>query len=289
LGFIALVSLLALLWLCCFKRGRKTFRRKDEKNADISDDDELEGWRAPPGETAYVTRIESWHEPAGARGSRTSLNRASGPPKGSQSRVSMVQRDIPDRYSSPQTTQTAVPPPHRLHDAPKHNSQYGLIQNENPFDDPQTNPTIPYADGPERRSMDDSSRNAAKYPGYTPYRSSQSSQTMVDRKPVPSQSIPDRTPTPLFGSGKTPGETLNRQDYAAPQQSYGNNRRDSANGNGQWLPPRNPGRRRESVPGSPLAHEFDFDFQDRARKDAARRTSSGTSGNSVYQDAHHRF
>ena len=234
---------------------------------------------------AYVTRIESWHEP------RSSRNSSRGPPKGSQSRVSLVQRDMPsERYNNGPGAQVPlpVPPAHRA-------SQYGLIQNESPYDEPRA----PYYDRPYRHSMDDTTRDPNKYPGYTPYRST--------------HSLVERSPTPLFGSGKTPGETAVPPQHTIKRKSVGSSSTPTAvntapnskdpspahpnaggiGGGGPWVPPRS--RRRESMPGSPLQHEFEFGF-DNGQHQQVRRTSRGERppmpggwSNSSIADAHHRF
>jgi hypothetical protein len=268
LGFVVLLLLLALLWFCCFSKcGRRARRRIGEKGID---DDELDAWKpAAPENTAYVTRIESWHEPRGSR------NSSRGPPKGSQSRVSLIQRDIPDRYGTAPSAPVPLPVP-----APFRTSQYGLIQNENAFDDSSQR----YTGHAGRHSMDDAVRNPNKYPGYVPYRSSQSTHSLVEQ-----------SSTLLFGSGKTPGENhqSRRKSVGSGPTVIGStaNSKDPSphgNGTGPWVPPKNPTRRRESLPGSPLAHEFEFGFEDQPRRISREHMSSGWSNTSV-ADAHQRF
>jgi hypothetical protein len=269
LGFVVLLLFLGLLWFCCIsKRGRRGRKRIVEKNIDDDDDDEIETWtRSGPDATAYVTRIESWHEP------RNSRNSSRGPPKGSQSRVSLVQRDVPERYNTGPSAPVPVPvpPPHRT-------SSYGLIQNESPFDDPRSG----YVDRPERHSMDDATRDRNRYPGYVPYRSSQSTHSL----------IAERAPTPLFGSGKTPGEhSIKRKSVGSGPTAVNspinsNDPSPYSSGNGPWVPPKS--RRRESLPGSPLAHEFEFGFENQPRRVSRPRMPGGWSNGSV-ADAHQRF
>ncbi|KIW06556.1 uncharacterized protein PV09_02986 [Verruconis gallopava] len=268
LGAAVLVLLLALLW-CCLARRRQT-KRGREIAKDIDDDDELDpATHGAHGGMAYVTRIESWHEPRNSRAS------SRGPPKGSQSRVSLVQRDGTERYNNGPSAPVPppIPPPHRT-------SQYGLIQNEAPFEAPQAG----YFDRPQRRSMDDTVHGPNKYPGHAAYRSTQSTNSLVER-----------SPTPLFGSGRTPGEhTIPRKSVGSGPTTLVNsppNSKNSSppgNGGGQWIPSRNSGLRRESLPGSPLANEFDFGFGDQRRSMNRERMPGAWSSNSV-TDAHHRF
>jgi hypothetical protein len=273
LGGVVLLLFLALLWFCCFsKRGRRR-RGKTAAARKEMDDDELDGWTPGGPDTAYVTRIESWHEP------RASRNSSRGPTQGSKSRVSLVQRDpISERYGNAPSAPVPlpIPPPHRV-------SQYGLIQNENPFDEPNAG----YFDRPQRHSMDDAVRDRNKYPGYVPYRSSQSTHSLVER-----------TPTPLFGSGKTPGEqnTIKRKSVSSGPTAVNSvtNSKDPSpqhsNGVGPWVPPKNPSRRRESLPGSPLAHEFEFGFDDQSRRvSGGRPRMPGGWSNTSVTDAHQRF
>jgi hypothetical protein len=279
---VVLLLAIALLWFCCARwrrRTRSTRGRSPEKILD--DDDELDGLNGPAGGPgmAYVTRIESWHEPRGSR------NSSHGPPRGSQSRVSLVQRDAPpERYNNGPAAPVPVPvpPPHRA-------SQYGLIQDENVYDEPKA----AYFDRPHRHSMDDASRDPNRYPGYVPYRST--------------HSLIERTPTPLFGSGKTPGETQpQHQQQTIKRKSVGSasqaptmvntafNSKDPSphsTGNGPWIPPKS--RRRESLPGSPLQHEFEFGF-DNTSPNQPRRISRGERmpggwSNTSITDAHQRF
>ena len=286
LGAVVVLLALALLVFCCMRgrrRGRSTRGRSPEKILD-DDDDELDGLHSTAGGPgmAYVTRIESWHEP------RNSRSTSRGPPKGSQSRVSLVRNDAPplpasERYNNGPGAPVPipVPPPHR-------SSSYGLIQNDSPYDAPGA----AYFDRPHRHSMDDASRDSNRYPGYTPYRST--------------HSLVERSPTPLFGSGKTPGEvnpshTIKRKSVGSASQAptmvnSAMNSKDPSphhigNGNGPFIPPRS--KRRESLPGSPLQHEFEFGF-DNTSPNQPRRISRGErmpgawSSNSV-ADAHQRF
>lgn len=248
-----LLLALALLWFCCVRRRRRNRSKRDqtaEKLAD-DDDDEVDGLHPAggPREMAYVTRIESWHEPRKPGNSR---NSSMGPPRGSQSRVSLVQRDAAaERYNNGPAAQVPVPipPPHRA-------SSYGLIQNGT---DSMYEPQPAYFDRPTRHSMEDTSRDQ-RYPGYTPYRST--------------HSLHERSSTPLFGNGMAQGEST---QHKIKRKSVGSthggstvinsamNSKDpsphNAGNNGPFIPPKS--RRRESLPGSPLQHEFDFGWENK--------------------------